>query len=126
MTQLITTMRILTDLDFVVTEERRAAEAKRMNESSKRRLILGLQGKKKKSRQPEEVLASSGGVDLEDQTITDRLRQLNAGSAQVGATTVEGTSSKVAGKRPITVDLDADLAPKRGRQIEPARAIFAA
>ncbi|CAL8120711.1 unnamed protein product [Prunus armeniaca] len=33
-----------------MTEERRAAEAKRMNESSKRRLMLGLQGKKKKSR----------------------------------------------------------------------------
>ncbi|CAL8089456.1 unnamed protein product [Prunus armeniaca] len=46
-----------------MTEERRAAEAKRMNESSKRHLMLGLQGKKKKSRQPEAVPTSSGGVD---------------------------------------------------------------
>ncbi|CAL8116861.1 unnamed protein product [Prunus armeniaca] len=38
----------------------------------------------------------------------------------------EGTSSKAAGKRTFTVDLDADPAPKRGRQTEPARAIFSA
>ncbi|CAL8080848.1 unnamed protein product [Prunus armeniaca] len=38
----------------------------------------------------------------------------------------EGTSSKAAGKRLFTVDLDADPAPKRGRQTEPARAVFSA
>ncbi|CAL2239817.1 unnamed protein product [Prunus armeniaca] len=43
-----------------MTEERRAAEAKRMNESSNRRLMLGLQGKKKKRRQLEAVPASLG------------------------------------------------------------------
>ncbi|CAL2270679.1 unnamed protein product [Prunus armeniaca] len=65
-------MRILTDLGFAVTEERRAAEAKRMNESSKRCLMLGLQGKKKKTRQPEAVPASSGGVYPEDLTLNER------------------------------------------------------
>ncbi|CAL8090632.1 unnamed protein product [Prunus armeniaca] len=114
-----------------MTEERRAAEAKRMNESSKSRLMMGFQGKKKKN-QPQ----GSASVDPEDQTLADRLRQLNADSAQVGAaavgpspgrgTTTEGTSSRAAGKRPFTVDLDAVPAPKRGRQAEPPRAIFAA
>ncbi|CAL9016710.1 unnamed protein product [Prunus brigantina] len=92
-----------------------------MNESSKRRFMMGLQGKKKKSRQLEA-----------DQTLAERLRQLNAGSAQSGAAAAgpspsrgvpaEGTSSKVTDKRPFTVDLDVEPAPKRGRQTEPARA----
>ncbi|CAL9000862.1 unnamed protein product [Prunus brigantina] len=38
-----------------MTEERRATEAKRMSESSKRHLMMGLEGKKKKGRQPETV-----------------------------------------------------------------------
>ncbi|CAL8112774.1 unnamed protein product [Prunus armeniaca] len=98
-----------------MTEERRAAEAKRMNESSKRRLMMGFQGKKKKN-QPQ----GSASVDPEDQTLADRLRQLNADSAQAGAATVspsprrgattEGTSSRAAGKRPFTVDLDEEPA----------------
>ncbi|CAL8085555.1 unnamed protein product [Prunus armeniaca] len=114
-----------------MTEDRRAAEAKRMNESSKRRLMMGFQGKKKKT-QPQ----GSASVDPEDQTLADRLRELNAESAQAGAaaagpsprrgTATEGASSRAAGKRPFTVDLDAEPAPKRGRQAEPTRAIFAA
>ncbi|CAL8135141.1 unnamed protein product [Prunus armeniaca] len=97
-------------------EERRAAEAKRMNESSKRRLMM-VQGKKKKNQ-----LQGSVSVDPEDQTLADRLRQLNADSTQAGAaavgpspgrgTTTEGTSSRAAGKRPFTVDLAAEPAPK--------------
>ncbi|CAL8174404.1 unnamed protein product [Prunus armeniaca] len=126
----------LTDLCFVVIEERRAAEAKRMNESSKWRLMLGMQGKKKKWRQPETAPASSGRVDPEDLTLNERRRQMNAESARAEAAATgqspsrgmptEGTSSKAAGRRPFTVDQEADLAPKRGRQAEPARAIFAA
>ncbi|CAL9024923.1 unnamed protein product, partial [Prunus brigantina] len=119
-----------------MTEERRAAEAKRMNESSKQRPMMGFQGKKKKSRQPEAVLTSSAGVDPEDQTLAERFRQLNAGSAQSGAAAAgpspsqgvpaEGTSSRAAGKRPFTVNLDAEPTPKCGRQADAARAIFAA
>ncbi|CAL8169329.1 unnamed protein product [Prunus armeniaca] len=106
-----------------------------MNESSKRRLMLGMQGKKK-GRQAGTAPASSGGVDLDDLTLNEHRRQMNVESARAeaadagpspsrGAPT-EGTSSRAAGKRPITVDLDADPAPKRGRQDEPARAIFSA
>ncbi|CAL8149631.1 unnamed protein product [Prunus armeniaca] len=59
-----------------MTEKRRVAEAKRMNESSKRCLMMGFQGKKKKN-QPQ----GSTSIDPEDQTLADRLRQLNADSA---------------------------------------------
>ncbi|CAL2246709.1 unnamed protein product [Prunus armeniaca] len=114
-----------------MTEDRRAAEAKRMNESSKRRLMMGFQGKKKKT-QPQ----GSASVDPEDQTLAERLRELNAESAQTRATaadpsprrgsTTEGAFSRAAGKRPFTVDLDAEPAPKRGRHAEPTRATFAA
>ncbi|CAL8112746.1 unnamed protein product [Prunus armeniaca] len=127
---------IPTTFQIAVTEERRTAEAKRMNESSKRRLMLGMQGKKKKGRQPETAPASSGGVDPEDLTLNERRRQMNAELAHAEAASVgsspsrgmptEGTSSKAAGKRPFTVDLEANPAPKHGRQAEPARAIFAA
>ncbi|CAL2276699.1 unnamed protein product [Prunus armeniaca] len=127
-------MRNLTCLGFVVTEDRRAAEAKRMNESSKRRLMLGIQGKKKKGRQSETVPVSSEGVDLVDLTFNERRHQMNVESAHAEATAAspspsrgvptEGTSSKAAGKRPLTVDQEADPAPKRGRQAELARAIF--
>ncbi|CAL2230837.1 unnamed protein product [Prunus armeniaca] len=116
-------------------EERKAAEVKRMNESSKRRLMLGMQGKKK-GRQAGTAPASSGGVDSDDLTLNERRRQMNAESARAEAadagpspsqgTPTEGISSKAAGKRPFTVDLDADPAPKRGRQAELARAIFSA
>ncbi|CAL2237007.1 unnamed protein product [Prunus armeniaca] len=118
-----------------MTEDRKVAEAKRMNESSKRRLMLGMQGKKK-GRQAGTTSASSGGVDPDDLTLNELRRQMNAESARAeaadagpspsrGAPT-EGTSSRAAEKRPITVDLDADPAPKHGRQAEPARAIFSA
>ncbi|CAL8174196.1 unnamed protein product [Prunus armeniaca] len=127
-------MRNLTCLGFVVTEDRRAAEAKRMNESSKRRLMLGIQGKKKKGRQSETVPVSSEGVDLVDLTLNERRHQMNVESAHAEATAAspspsrgvptEGTSSKAAGKRPLTVDQEADPAPKRGRQAELAQAIF--
>ncbi|CAL2265790.1 unnamed protein product [Prunus armeniaca] len=118
-----------------MTEERKAAEVKRMNESSKRRLMLGMQGKKK-GRQASTAPAPSGGVDPDDLTLNERRRQMQAESTRAEATEAgpspgrvpptEGTSSKAAGKRPFTVDLDADPASKRGRQTEPARAIFSA
>ncbi|CAL9024265.1 unnamed protein product [Prunus brigantina] len=115
-----------------MTEERRAAEAKRMNESSKRRLMMGLQGRpKKKGRQPETVPLPSEGGD----TLSERLRRLDPGSApprSAGAgsspgrgASSEGTSSRAASKRLVTVDLDSEPAPKRGRQVNGARAIFA-
>ncbi|CAL2227259.1 unnamed protein product [Prunus armeniaca] len=118
-----------------MTEERKAAEVKRMNESSKRRLMLGMQGKKK-GRQASTAPAPSGGVDPDDLTLNERRRQMQAESARAEANEAvpspsralpsEGTSSRAAGKRPFTVDLDADPAPKRGRQTEPARAVFSA
>ncbi|CAL2239746.1 unnamed protein product [Prunus armeniaca] len=118
-----------------MTEERRTAEAKRMNESSKRHLMLGMQGKKK-GRQARTTPAPSGGVDPDNVTLNERCRQMNAESAHAEAAAAgpspsrgipaEGTSSKAAGKRPVTVDLDADPAPKYGRQAEPVRAIFSA
>ncbi|CAL2239816.1 unnamed protein product [Prunus armeniaca] len=49
-----------------------------------------------------------------------------AGPSPSRGVPAEGTSSKATGKRPITVNLDADPAPKRGRQTEPGQAIFAA
>ncbi|CAL2247624.1 unnamed protein product [Prunus armeniaca] len=106
-----------------------------MNESSKRRLMLGMQGKKK-GRQASTAPAPSGGVDPDDLTLNERRRQMQAESARAEANEAvpspsrappsEGTSSRAAGKRPFTVDLDADPAPKRGRQTEPARAVFSA
>ncbi|CAL8134909.1 unnamed protein product [Prunus armeniaca] len=118
-----------------MTEERKAAEVKRMNESSKRRLMLGMQGKKK-SRQASTAPTPSGGVDPDDLTLNERRRQMQAESARAEATEAgpspgrvpptEGTSSRAAGKRPFTVDVDADPAPKRGQQTEPARAVFSA
>ncbi|CAL8992881.1 unnamed protein product [Prunus brigantina] len=102
-----------------MTGERSAAEAKRMNESSKRRLMMGYEGKKKKSRQPEAVPMPSEGVGVDDQTLSERLRRLNFDSALP-------RSAAAASKRPFTVDLDAEPVPKRGRQADAARAIFAA
>ncbi|CAL9021793.1 unnamed protein product [Prunus brigantina] len=106
-----------------------------MNESSKRRLMMGLQGKKK-NRQVEAAPIPSAGVDPEDQTLADRLRQLNAESTPTGVTgacsaprerpATEAASSKAVGKRPMTVDLEAEPEPKRGSQREAPRAIFAA
>ncbi|KAH0996422.1 hypothetical protein GBA52_020286 [Prunus armeniaca] len=116
-------------------DARKAAEAKRMNESPKRRLMMGLQGKKAK-RQAETVLIPSAGVDPKNQTLANRLRQLNAEPVPSKAAEVVETSgrgqafeagaSKAAGKRPFMVDLDAEPVPKRAWQTEPPRAIFAA
>ncbi|CAL8998456.1 unnamed protein product [Prunus brigantina] len=117
-----------------MTEERRAAEGKRMNESSKRRLMMGLQGRKKKGRQPETVPLPSEGVDVDNQTLSERLRRLDSDSAPPRSAAAgpspgrgvssEGTSSRAASKCPVTVDLDAEPAPKRGGQADDARAIF--
>ncbi|CAL2257078.1 unnamed protein product [Prunus armeniaca] len=117
-----------------VTDARRSAEAKRMNESFKRRLMMGLKEKKKKW-QLEAVLVPATEVDLEDQTLADRLRQLSAepvpnraaeadSTPRLGQAT-EAAASKAAGKRPVTVDLDAKPMSKCGRQTEASRAIFA-
>ncbi|XP_016648286.1 PREDICTED: uncharacterized protein LOC107880709 [Prunus mume] len=118
-----------------MTDERRAAEAKRMNKYSKRRLMMGLQGKRTK-RQAEAVPTPLTGVDSEDQTIADRLRQLNTETASVGTAAVsstptrgqatDATTSKAASKRPVTVDLEAKPAPKWSRQGEVPRVTLAA
>ncbi|CAL8999474.1 unnamed protein product [Prunus brigantina] len=117
-----------------MTEERRAAEAKSLSESSKRRLMMGLQGQKKKKGQQETVPTPSAGADVDDQSLGDHLRQMSSGSGQAGPAALgpsssrgaptEGASSRAAGKRVVTVDLDAEPASKRGRQSEVPRAIF--
>ncbi|CAL8175093.1 unnamed protein product [Prunus armeniaca] len=88
-----------------MVDARRSAKAKRMNESSKRRLMLGLREKKKR-RQSEAVPVHAAKVDPEDQTFADRLRQLSA--------------------EPVPSNLDAESVPKRGWQKEASRAVFAA
>ncbi|KAL6289395.1 hypothetical protein ACE6H2_006905 [Prunus campanulata] len=119
-----------------MTEERRTAEAKKMNDSSKRRLMMGLQGQKK-ARQAEaasEPLALA--TDPDDQTLADRKRHLAAeGSTgrtptaqppSRGGKSVEATTSKSLGKRQAPVDLEDETTPKRGRQSEPPRATLVA
>ncbi|CAL2237955.1 unnamed protein product [Prunus armeniaca] len=120
---------------FAVMDGKRVAKAKRMNESSKRHLMMGLQGKKAK-RQAETAPVPSAGVDPVDQTLADRLQQLNAetrsasaivaGSKPKRGQTTEATSSKGIGKRLVTVDLEAEPAPKRSRQGVVPMAILAA
>ncbi|CAL8094082.1 unnamed protein product [Prunus armeniaca] len=86
-----TCQSLLTECPFcTVTYARRTAEAKRMNESIKMRLMMGLQGKKK-NRQLEAAPVPSAGADPKDQTLSDRLQQLNAesvprGVAEAGST----------------------------------------
>ncbi|CAL9017677.1 unnamed protein product [Prunus brigantina] len=73
-------------------------------------------------------------ADADDQSLAERLRQMNSGSGQAGPAApgpspsrgapAEGASSRAAGKRVLTVDLDAEPAAKRGRQSEVPRAIF--
>ncbi|CAL9007788.1 unnamed protein product [Prunus brigantina] len=92
-----------------MTEERRAAEAKRLSESSKRRLMMGLQGQKKKKSQQETVPPPSAGANIDDQSLADCLRQMSSGSGQPGPAApgpspcrgahTEGDSSRAAGKR---------------------------
>ncbi|CAL2277638.1 unnamed protein product [Prunus armeniaca] len=118
-----------------VTKERKATEAKRMNESSKRRLMMGLQGTKA-NRQARAEPVLSTGVDLEDQTLANRLRQLNARSAPSSAAeansaprrapTFEASASKAVGKRLFIVNLEAEPMPKHGRQAELQKVVLAA
>ncbi|CAL2232162.1 unnamed protein product [Prunus armeniaca] len=76
--------------NLVTTELANLAESNdRREKGSKRRLIMGLQGKKAK-RYAEAAPILSAGVDPEDQTIVDRLRQLNIETASAGATEVGG------------------------------------
>ncbi|CAL2253393.1 unnamed protein product [Prunus armeniaca] len=84
-----------------MTDARRAAEAKRMNESSKRRLMMGLQGMKK-NQQAEAVPVPSAGVDPEDQTLADHLRQLHTESTPSGAAEANSTSRKVPTTEAVT------------------------
>ncbi|BBG93369.1 hypothetical protein Prudu_001357, partial [Prunus dulcis] len=115
-----------------MTDARKAAEAKKMNESSRRRLMMGLEGKKKK-RQPE-APSVRPSTDPEDVTLAERLRQLGAEpvawpSAEVSAprqSDAEAAASRAAGKRPVTVDLEASPASKRSRPSDASRAVFAA
>ncbi|CAL2228810.1 unnamed protein product [Prunus armeniaca] len=76
------------------------------------------------------IPASSVEADLEDQTLADRLRQLNADLlGRQRSVRLQAEVFLLRGpppKRPFTVDLDAEPAPKRGRQTELPRAIFAA
>ncbi|CAL9028811.1 unnamed protein product, partial [Prunus brigantina] len=117
-----------------MTDERRAVEKKRLSESSKRRLMMGLQGQKRKKSQHELVPMPSAGADVDGQSLAERLRQMGSGSGQAGPAApgaspcrgapTEGASSRAAGKRVVTVDLDTEPASKRGRQSEVPRAIF--
>ncbi|CAL8096170.1 unnamed protein product [Prunus armeniaca] len=79
--------------NLVIAELANPAESKwtsdRREKGSKRRLMMGLQGKKAK-RYAEAVPILSAGVDPEDQTIVDRLRQLNIETASIGASEVGG------------------------------------
>ncbi|XP_034205709.1 uncharacterized protein LOC117619784 [Prunus dulcis] len=113
-----------------MTDARKAAEAKKMNESSRRRLLMGLE---KKKRQPATAPVRQA-LDPEDVTLRERLQQLGAepvawptadahAPRQSGA---EATASRAAGKRPVTVDLEASPASKRSRPSEASRAVFAA
>ncbi|CAL2238126.1 unnamed protein product [Prunus armeniaca] len=114
-----------------MTDERKAAEVKRMNESSRRHLQMGLQAKKK-TWQSGSAAVPEARVDPEDQTLAERLRQLNGDSRHTRAAEAnlppsrdtEASASKIASKRPFTVDLDADPVLKRGRQSEVLKAIF--
>ncbi|CAL8115901.1 unnamed protein product [Prunus armeniaca] len=108
-----------------MTDERKAAEVKRMNESSRRHLQMGLQAKKK-TWQSGSAAVPEARVDPENQTLAERLRQLNGDSGRTRAAEAnlppsrdtEASASKTASKRPFTVDLDADPVLKRGRQSE--------
>ncbi|CAL2237450.1 unnamed protein product [Prunus armeniaca] len=104
-----------------MTNARKAAEAKKMNESSKRRLMMGLQ-EKKKNRQSEVPLVHTADADPKEQTLAERLRRLNDELAQ--KKTAGDSASKAARKRPFTVDLDVELVLKRGRQSDVPKAIF--
>ncbi|KAI5313073.1 hypothetical protein L3X38_042247 [Prunus dulcis] len=83
-----------------MTDARASAEAKKMSEPSKRRLLLGM--KEKKQRQPL-PLASPGMTEanLDNQTLADHLR-----------------------KQPQLVDLEAQPVPKRNRTSVQPRAVF--
>ncbi|XP_034199565.1 uncharacterized protein LOC117614769 [Prunus dulcis] len=114
-----------------MTDARKAAEGKKMNESSRRRLMMGLEGKKKK-KQPE-VPSVRQSTDLEDVTLAERLRQLCVEPVAWPATdapaprqsNAKAAASRAAGKRPVTADLEASPASKRGRPSEASRAVLA-
>ncbi|CAL9017767.1 unnamed protein product, partial [Prunus brigantina] len=82
------------------------------------------------------VPTAAEGIDVDDQSLSERLRQLGKDSAPPRSAAAvpspgsgvlsEGTPARAASKRPHTVDLEADPAPKRGRQADAARAILAA
>ncbi|KAL6282711.1 hypothetical protein ACE6H2_013640 [Prunus campanulata] len=117
-----------------MTDERKKAEAKKMSETSKRRLGVIAKGKKQK-RQPEASAERVSEADLEEQPLSERQRQRTA--EPIGrrvpvdeplpspGVAADAASSKASGKRPLTVDLDAASTPKRVRLTDPPRAIFA-
>ena len=108
-----------------------AAEAKKMNESSRRRFMMGLEKKKKKQL---EAPAVRQETDPEDVVLSERLRQLASEpavrpTAEVEAprlSAADAAASRAAGKRPATVDLEASPVSKRSRTSEAPRAVFAA
>ncbi|KAL6284824.1 hypothetical protein ACE6H2_015753 [Prunus campanulata] len=117
-----------------MTEERKKAELRKMSETSKRR--LGVIAKGKKQKQPPGASAERASeADLDDQTLSERRRQLSAEPAARRVPINEpvpshgqgadAATSKASGKRPMTVDLDAASTPKRVRLTDPPRAIFA-
>ncbi|KAL6274761.1 hypothetical protein ACE6H2_025453 [Prunus campanulata] len=105
-----------------MTDERKKAEAKKMSETSKRRLGVIAKGKKQK-RQPEASAERVSEADLEEQPLSERQRQRTA--EPIGrrvpvdeplpspGVAADAASSKASGKRPLTVDLDAASTPKR-------------
>ncbi|BBH04439.1 hypothetical protein Prudu_015583, partial [Prunus dulcis] len=101
-----------------MTDARMAAEAKKMNESSRRRFMMGLEKKKKKQL---EAPAVRQETDPEDVVLSERLRQLASEPAVRPTAEVEAPRLSAA-------DAAASRAAvsKRSRPSEAPRAVFAA
>lgn len=101
-----------------------------MAKSTKRRLAMGLQGKKR-SRQGEAASESSAPVvDPDNQTLADRKKAMASETPATRSAPKEGQGaedvpSKASGKRLLTVESEAEIMPKRRRQSETPRATLA-
>ncbi|CAL9024642.1 unnamed protein product [Prunus brigantina] len=116
-----------------MTDARKSTEAKKMSESSKRCLLVGVK-EKKQWQQLARASAQMTEADLENQTLAKRLKQLDAELVSKRGLEAESVPKrgvevelvpKVTGKRPTFVELDAEPVSKRGRSSERPRAILA-
>ncbi|CAL2276292.1 unnamed protein product [Prunus armeniaca] len=119
-----------------MTDARKSVESKKMFEGSKRLFQAAMKGKKQ-CRQSEVVPERAVEADaLEEQTLADRQRQLNAKLVSRRAPDdelaprrgpgVEVASSKASKKWPMMVDLDAASTTKHARHPILPMAVFAA